>query len=325
MDPLLAAALDPDQWPDPGVLSPGRRGALADDAWERVVRAEADGDAAAAERYLDLLQRYDDGRYEDLIEGTATLEVESDPAGAEVWVVPLGRGAGCGDPVRLGRTPLDPVDLAPGRYRVRLGRRGYAETYLLLDLRRGSDVRLGARLFAPAFLDAHQTVIAAPRPGQALFHNLALDRAPVTRGAYQRFLDRLSEEDPGQAIALALPPDDGDPDAPVCVPTLRAARAFCRWHTGRTGNEHALPTREDLRLACDLGLCAPAPASAPEEWTEDSPHTALRPRPLRMVCPLGPGGGRRVTLPTVPSHPGPNRPAQVLPFPAGAAGQRSLT
>jgi serine/threonine protein kinase len=97
------------------------RGHLADIAWSRLVDADECDDFATCHFMWRLLKRYDDGAYDQHVDGEGSLSVESTPPGATVYTQSyiatslderdeVGRG--------IGRTPLKDKALAAGLYLV---------------------------------------------------------------------------------------------------------------------------------------------------------------------------------------------------------------
>jgi hypothetical protein len=235
------------------------RSELADFCWSISSWAESHNDARRAARYLELLAIYDDGRYVDLIEGTATLELDSDPDGAEVTLYPVDEStdtAQLGAPQQLGTTPLPPTDLAPGAYLVQIDLPGYAPTRRPLQLRRGSDVQLQVTLFRDREIGADFAYVPAgtftsETPHREIFvDNYAIACSPVTVGEYTRFLDAIADEDPGRALTFA-PRAAGslDPRTTITGVAPEAADAYCRWLSRQRGVAYRLPSEIERRKA----------------------------------------------------------------------------
>ncbi|PIE17045.1 MAG: hypothetical protein CSA65_09830 [Proteobacteria bacterium] len=233
------------------------RGALADLCWRLLDWAEAHDDHRRAAHYLTLLTRYDDGRYVDLIEGTATLELDSDPDGAEITLYPLLAGRQLGAPRNLGSTPLPPTDLPPGAYLLELALPGFAPTQRLLTLRRGCDVQLQIALFHERQIGADFAYVPggwSDTSRETFVGNFAIARSPVTFGEYRRFLDAIADEDPGRALAFApraagaLAGGTSARD-PVIGVSAEAADAYCRWLSRERGIVFRLPSVAERRKA----------------------------------------------------------------------------
>jgi formylglycine-generating enzyme required for sulfatase activity len=245
------------------------RAELADLCWKLLGRAEERGEHRAAERYMQALQRHDDGRYADLVEGTGTLTIRSEPDDVRVRLhrlVERDRRLVSTERRELGRTPLGPVDLAPGRYLVELRLPRHAPAIRPLRVRRGEDHGVQVNLFAlrevgPDFVQVSagrfsmggdRRAANAARPSQPFVDNFALARYPVTVGEYLLFLDDLAGRDP--ARALRYTPRQGtrpsaDPRLPVTGIDLEAAEAYCEWLSARSGIAHRLPTEQEWEKA----------------------------------------------------------------------------
>jgi len=260
-----ALELDPERSP--------ARARLADLYWLLYSRAEERGEPASQDRFLALLALHDDGRYADLIEGSSTLQVETDPPGARVTLrSPTG-------PARdLGTSPVDPVDLAPGSYWLTFELEGYAPTVRPIQVQRGVDIQLQVRLFSAREVGPDYRYVPAGRfrmggdaeaPGagparEPFVDNFAIARFPVTVGEYMLFIDDLSASDPRRALRFSPLPagEPYDPRLPVSGVPREAALAYCRWLSARTGREQRLPSELEWEKAA-RGL-----DSRPYPWGE---------------------------------------------------------
>jgi serine/threonine-protein kinase len=95
------------------------RGALADLWRSRLEDAEARQDPTDTDFALTMLRRYDDGRLAAYLAGDGSLELTTDPPGAEVTIARFEDRRGVlhlGEARSLGRTPLVPVPLPMGSY-----------------------------------------------------------------------------------------------------------------------------------------------------------------------------------------------------------------
>jgi serine/threonine-protein kinase len=97
----------------------GARGALAD-LWKgRLDDAERRADSADKDFALTMVGRYDDGRLAGYLSGDGSLELTSDPPGAQVTIARFEDRRGIlylGEARTLGTTPLAPVTLPMGSY-----------------------------------------------------------------------------------------------------------------------------------------------------------------------------------------------------------------
>lgn len=257
-----AMELDPD--------STEARGKLCDLYWRLLCRATDRGDQQAQQQYLDLLTLHDDGRYTDLIEGTGTLQLSTNPPGARVVlyrIVEDGRKVRIDKESKtlLGDTPVGPVDLAPGRYLLEIHLPGHARVRRPIVMQRGADLHVQVRLFNSRLVGPDYVVIAAGRfqmggdreapgagaPETPFVDNFAIARFPVTLGEYLLFLDDLAGKDPGLALKYAPGPLQGakDPRLPIVGVGHDAAQAYCKWLSARTGMTHRLPTEAEWEKA----------------------------------------------------------------------------
>jgi serine/threonine-protein kinase len=246
------------------------RGKMCDLHWRLLCRATERGEHQAQQRFLDLLTLHDDGRYTDLIEGTGTLQLITDPPGAKVVlheIVERDRRLHLDPDSKkpLGQTPVGPVDLAPGRYLLEIHLPGHARVRRPIVMQRGADLQVQVRLPKSRLVGPDYVVVAAGRfqmggdreapgaaaPDKPFVDNFAIARFPVTVGEYLLFLDDLAGKDPGLALKYTPGPLHGvkDPRLPVAGICLEAAQAYCRWLSARTGVEHRLPTEVEWEKA----------------------------------------------------------------------------
>jgi hypothetical protein len=266
----------------------------ADHCWKLLLQAEQRGDARARRHFLALLERLDDGRYADLIEGTGTLELETDPPGAQVRLYPVPDPPGAVDPGSgqpLGASPLGPMDLAPGSYLLQIQADGSDPVWRPFVLPRGSDLRLSVRLFAPHQLGAGFVQVSAGTFGprsDTVVGNFAISQDPLAAGQVQGFLDALADRDPELAIRLT-PPKGVRPGLDGL--SGEAVRAYCDWTFEQTGVRLRPPTVAERNKARLLLARIPSATSARVDKKLN----------YYLVRQLPPGGGQRVTPPVVPS------------------------
>jgi serine/threonine-protein kinase len=95
------------------------RAALAELWRGRLAEAELEGEKDDVAYALEMMRRHDDGALAKVIEGGGSLTLVSEPAGAEVTLYRLVEREGIlvpGEEHRLGRPPLEAVDLEMGSY-----------------------------------------------------------------------------------------------------------------------------------------------------------------------------------------------------------------
>ncbi|MCK5800739.1 MAG: SUMF1/EgtB/PvdO family nonheme iron enzyme [Deltaproteobacteria bacterium] len=309
------------------------RSEFADLAWQLLQRAETCEDRDAAATYLRLLSTHDDGRYADLIEGTATLEITSDPEGARVLLHRVEENTATSpnndtttrhdsDPRDLGKSPVAPIDLAPGRYLLEVNLPNHAPARRPLIVPRGSDIRLHVALFAQRTIGPNFVYVPAgctpSTPGSddqttpaetqrhAFIDNFAIAHRPVTASEFARFIDALADDDPGQAIAYTPHHKSAgttDPTASIAGLSQGAAEAYCRWLSTQHGERYRLPTSAEWNKATLQGAFTDA-ASTEEtpggEFVISTPDDSSKRSALRLVRELPAGGGEEIQLPTVP-------------------------
>lgn len=312
-------------------VSPRAARDLADLLWDLLSESEERGDTTRAAHYVSLLRAHDDGRYVDLVEGTATLEVFSEPAGARVTLIPWGVENA---PARvLGSTPLPPIDLEQGHYLLELESPGCAKVRRLLRLGRATDMRVVVRLFAARdvgpdafYLPAGRATVATknghPDIETSFVDNLAVSRRAVTVGEFWRFLDTLAERDPERALRYT-PTTMGagvDASARVTGVSYAAARDYARWISERTGVEYRLPNESEWEKAA-MSPASEGALDGHREWMapmdgEGEPllrggdfsfgrqlprgHAVPEDAGFRLVRDLTPGGGEQISALQIP-------------------------
>ncbi|MBW2731291.1 MAG: SUMF1/EgtB/PvdO family nonheme iron enzyme [Deltaproteobacteria bacterium] len=280
----------------------------ADLLWELLLESEAQGDEEGAAHYVAQLAAQNDERYVDLLEGTATLEIYSDPVGADATLKRL--GVKDAPLLQLGPTPVHPFDLEPGDYLLEIKASGFVTACRHVRLGRAADLQVLVCLFTPQMLGADHFYLPAgrlPLPGgapesdeQVFVDNLAVARQPVTVCEFLRFLDDLADEDPERAM-LYTPPTMGAalaPSAPVTAISYDAAVDFTSWLARRTGVACRLPNEAEWQKAA-LAPVSKGLLQGKHEWaTPMSAKTPSKPRGealgFRLVHDLPPGGGERL-------------------------------
>jgi len=139
-----ALAYDPDN-------DEAQRG-LADLYWTRFRRAEMRGDVLDTAYYKALVEQYDPGDYEELLEGRSTLRVMTDPEGATVDLyeyIVRDRQRFPEEPQHLGKTPVDSEQLPVGSYLLQVAAPGRLDCRVPVFLERDRDANVHARLPKP--------------------------------------------------------------------------------------------------------------------------------------------------------------------------------
>lgn len=192
------------------------RAALADLWRGRHADAEREAnrpDTAYAET---MIRRYDDGRLAPYLAGDGTLELASDPPGAQVLLFRFEEEDGVLLPQQerdLGATPLGPVDLPMGSYLCLLRKEGYPDVRYPVHITRRSawngSVRMRTEeeigdgfVYVPGgpfiYGEGRDTTIK-------VLPDFVIKRYPVTFGEYAVFLAAV-EAERGEEVAAALIP-----------------------------------------------------------------------------------------------------------------------
>ncbi|MFW5966491.1 MAG: protein kinase domain-containing protein, partial [Persicimonas sp.] len=253
------------------------RRALADLYWQRFREAEAAGDRARATYFEGLVRQYNDGRYDDLLEGKAfvTIETESSGANAELFAfVEQDRRLVERHTAHLGRLPILKAEVDHGSYVIELDRPGYVDLKVPVLLDRMEHQEHELKLFETSTIPDDCVVISGGDylSGEIQHHKLeehrkfvptfAIMKYPVTCGEYIEFLNALTSSDPEQArrhapriednqsyfpideegrYQLPRPDADGDywePSWPICMVSYHDALAYAQWRSQRDGVEY---------------------------------------------------------------------------------------
>lgn len=212
------------------------REALADYYWGHVLEAEGQGNADGVAFFAALTSAYDDGKYVRALKGDGSLELDSNPPGAEIWLhdfveedlVLQPRNARL-----LGTTPLARTALPMGSYLVILQKDGFRDARypvfisrnkdwtgritLLMDEEIGSEfVHVPAGPFIVGG-DPGCMGWALPR-GEPWVDDVLVARHPITNAQYLEYLNDLERRE-GQTAAKARSPRraGGDPETSYLV------------------------------------------------------------------------------------------------------------
>ena len=215
---------------------PAARELLADFYWDRFCDAEDKLDDDGCAFYAKLVATYHGGKYARQLGGDGSLELASDPPGAEVilhryrergFVL---RADDAGE--RLGETPLGPTTVAMGSYLLVLRAPGCRDVRYPVYISRNRDWRGTVNLYRDGDIGAGFVYVPAgpyisggdpdtrgwsgPRCEPDL-GDFAIAADPVTLAEYLQFLDHLAAADLDQALARSPRRTDGgrylEPDA----------------------------------------------------------------------------------------------------------------
>jgi serine/threonine-protein kinase len=182
------------------------RRALADLWAGRLAGAERRGDRPDASYALEMIRRYDDGALAGVIEGSGTLTLASEPAGADVRLHRLVEREGVlvpGPEMRVGPWNKGPVDLPMGSYVAYLKSPGHRDVCYPVHIARGrhwsgtvrmrSDAEIGEEfVYVPGgpfvFGEGRETT-------EKVLPDFAIQKEHVTFGEFGAFLDSLPEEE----------------------------------------------------------------------------------------------------------------------------------
>ncbi|MBA2664426.1 MAG: SUMF1/EgtB/PvdO family nonheme iron enzyme [Bradymonadaceae bacterium] len=254
------------------------REAMADLYQERFQQAEALKDPGGAAYFENLVHQYQDGRYDALLAGGATLSlsVERDNARAQLFRYITRKGRLFEEPLVQLRLPCHNQTIPHGSYVAVITCEGYAPVRLPFVAKRTEHVALEIALFEEVLLPQDFVIVSAgpfitgridPHGLKPAFDDVptfAIARHPVTCGQYLEFLNDLP---PAQALAHAprltdekkpyfecledgtyvLPVRDREGDQwhplwPVCMINLHDAKTYARWRSLRDGRPYGLPT-----------------------------------------------------------------------------------
>jgi len=258
------------------------REGLADLYWRKFEEAEQRGDEEATEFFRSQVLLVDDGRYRRELGGMPTMEVTTDPPGAEVT---LHR---CEEqdlvmvpslPRALGVTPTEPVKIAQGSYVVELALDDYAPVRLALfgnrpgrrryrvRLRRSEEVGEGyVHVPGGRFLWGGDPRVPQSWPRRpVLVPDFAIARYPVTLGQYLEFLRHVVDTEGRGAALLRAPRTDA------------RGRRVVRWDDARE-TVAPIPRHEygEDYLGCPVTSISYDDATAYARWRSEEEGRLLR-------------------------------------------------
>jgi serine/threonine protein kinase/formylglycine-generating enzyme required for sulfatase activity len=264
------------------------REALADLYWQRFQLAEASGDEASAIYFEGLVRQYNDGNYDTLLEGLATLDLDATPAPERVQIYRYEPGMQRLLPrlVQALAGPIQRYTLPHGSYLLLVERAGHAPLRVPLKLERLEHASLHLKLRALSELPSDMIIVTA---GEYLggqidpvdldrhrrhINDFAIGRFPVTCREYLEFLNdlaangaleeaiqhapRTSESAPSYFAfkdgAFSLPEEDAegdrwDLDWPICLVSCHDAEAYAAWRSAREGRRYRLPSADEWEKA----------------------------------------------------------------------------
>ncbi|MFC2172703.1 SUMF1/EgtB/PvdO family nonheme iron enzyme [Acidobacteriota bacterium] len=194
---------------------------LTDFYMDRFEDAEHKRHKEDADFYRELVASYDDGKYARKLEGHGSLSLNSNPAGAEVWLHELteedlqlvpGKGK------RLGKTPFDPVQLAMGSYLIILKKEGFRDVRYPVYISRNREWEGSVDLYSDAEIgEGYVYVPAGPfiqggdeeTRGWCLPHaepqieSFFISILPVALNEYLEFLNDVAKKDIDEALKLS--------------------------------------------------------------------------------------------------------------------------
>ena len=263
------------------------RRALADLYWERFREYETSGRFAQAAYFETLVRQYNDGAYDELLEGNGLLDIETQPQGATAVLYrfqPVERRLVEWRVADFAPTPTVGVAVPHGSYLVELSRSGFRTVRVPVVIGRGESHHVRARLYPESEVPSDFEVIPAGdfltgrlTPGiearREYLPDYAIARYPVTNQEYVDFLNDLVAEgredeaaryEPTDGTRLYWPRgDDGryflpekdpqgdswDPSCPVILVNLASANAFAVWRARKQGRKFRLPTLREWEKA----------------------------------------------------------------------------
>ncbi len=265
---------------------PEARRALADLYWERFEEAEASGNRANAAYFEGLVRQYNDGAFDQLLEGTASLHLQTSPPGAQVALYTYQQVRRRLVEWRIAEfeeTPVADVQLSHGSHVLEISREGFTPVLVPVLARRAAVHRLSVRLHPEGTVPEGFVVVPAGEflsgnsdAGELVSKSLtdfAIMRHPVTVREYLEFLNDLVGSDVELARSHAprvkdgepyLPQrDDGsfflpesdpegdvwDPEWPVLMVNFFDAQAYAEWKSERDGIPLRLPTMDEWEKA----------------------------------------------------------------------------
>jgi formylglycine-generating enzyme required for sulfatase activity len=268
---LVASTLEPD--------NDETQQLLADIWYERLVMAETRGYAGEAALCLSRVRAHDRGRHSGLVDATARLSIDVEPADARVVLTLLGISDRRLDPVASVEltAPVHGHSLEPGSWLVTVHAPGHTPLAYPLRLERLEHARVRLRprtasaigvgwVLVPAGsfrLGGDRLAPHALEPCSPVLPGFFARRTPVTAAEWLAFLLELEPPERADHLPRQAGPVSGDrplwpiergiptlgptyrSDWPVVGVSLPSAQAFAAWHSHHTGRPVRLPREEE--------------------------------------------------------------------------------
>ncbi len=183
--------------------------------------AEREGDRPDAAYAETMIRRYDDGRLEAYLVGDGSLELASEPVGADVTLIRFEDDDGvlvAGEGRSLGSAPIASTALPMGSYLCILRKEGYRDVRYPVHITRGrrwkgtvrmrTDEEIGSEF---VYVPGGEFVYGEGKDTtQKSVVDFAIQEFPVTFGEYGDFLAAIEREDGVDAAAKLIPGTKGD-------------------------------------------------------------------------------------------------------------------
>ena len=265
------------------------RARLAELFLQRFEDAEDRRAVTDAAYFRRLVERYDDGRFTERLRGEGTLDLTTEPAGAEVELnryVEIDRVLVAKRRTAPAPTPIRALPLPRGSYVLEVSAPGCRAVNVPVHISRGASARLNVPLFSDETIG--QGFIYVPggtfvAGGDPLAHGgwprrerklpgFFISRFPVTAAEYLEFINDLVARNPesarsrlpranpgsghywtldeqGRYTLLDVDGDEWDPRWPVVGVSFDDAQAYCQWRGVRDGIVYRLPTEAEWEKA----------------------------------------------------------------------------
>lgn len=255
---------------------------------ERFLEAEKAHDREGQRYFASLVERYDDGRLAPLLAGRGLLEVTTSPPGALIRLERFAerdRRLIPSEPLTLGRSPLAPMEVPMGSYRVlaeshgrpvaihpiQIARLAKARAHIVI--RTAKEIGQGFVLVpgGPTVLGGDTIAYGGLERTVKIVPEFAIARYPVTCAEYLEFVNDLAQAnaDESRRRVPRAAPEEGhywtfDPEAvlwelpekatwsldyPVFGISFDDASAYCEWRSAQTGEKLRLPFEDEWEKA----------------------------------------------------------------------------